>query len=225
MVKHKLVWIMAMILVVSIILVIGIYKWNFYNNISGNPENWGQFGDFFGGVLNPIISGLNLILIIYLTLKIADIDEKRSTNQQKESVRPLGIFHFNLSVGSLHIELHNVGVGPLIITEFFIEHNNSKVSDFQEIINSVTVPYRPQYTTTKKVNEGLIVRKDDYVVILKISVIDNFPDMEPERKLEGLNLIKSEIEKCKIFYSYTDLYGNFIKEELQDLKSLKIDLS
>lgn len=51
-----------------IALTLASYIGNFYillnRDISHNPEQWGQFGDFIGGVLNPTFSFLSFILLI-----------------------------------------------------------------------------------------------------------------------------------------------------------------
>ena len=42
-------------------VVIGAYSLNFYNsNLSPSTDSWGQFGDYIGGILNPIIAYLAL---------------------------------------------------------------------------------------------------------------------------------------------------------------------
>lgn len=40
-------------------------------NISDNIALWGNFGDYFGGILNPIISFFSLFLLAYLTIIVA----------------------------------------------------------------------------------------------------------------------------------------------------------
>lgn len=51
--------------VVSISCVIAVYIIKFHgNSISSDPEQWGQIGDYFGGLLNPIISFTTLIFLI-----------------------------------------------------------------------------------------------------------------------------------------------------------------
>lgn len=40
------------------------YAWNFSDqSISGDPADWGAFGDFVGGIANPIFSFMTLILL------------------------------------------------------------------------------------------------------------------------------------------------------------------
>ena len=50
---------------VSIIflLVVGSYGFNFHTGLSDKNEIWGTFGDYFGGILNPVIAGFALYLI------------------------------------------------------------------------------------------------------------------------------------------------------------------
>ena len=66
----------AFILVVIIsgvicLIVFGFYIYNFHGySISKNPADWGPFGSYISGVLGPILSFLNMALIIYVTLRI-----------------------------------------------------------------------------------------------------------------------------------------------------------
>lgn len=50
------------------------------NAISDQIERWGQFGDYFGGLLNPIISLASLVTLGYLTYLVNNLssrDDKR----------------------------------------------------------------------------------------------------------------------------------------------------
>lgn len=50
------------------------------SEISRNVSDWGSFGDYFGGMINPIISILNLIVLGYITYLIA----KNSVEENKK---------------------------------------------------------------------------------------------------------------------------------------------
>lgn len=58
--KSPIVWIAAIVCV----LVAVIYFTHWRGGYSSNHEHWGQFGDFFGGVLNPALSFLGLIALL-----------------------------------------------------------------------------------------------------------------------------------------------------------------
>jgi len=39
-------------------------------HISSSPDDWGTFGDYLGGFLNPILGILNILVLVYLTFKL-----------------------------------------------------------------------------------------------------------------------------------------------------------
>ncbi len=56
---------------------------SFIINFSDHPlsdkiETWGQFGDYFGGVLNPILSLVNILVFVTLTITIQEITNKNN---------------------------------------------------------------------------------------------------------------------------------------------------
>ena len=54
-------------------------------HLSKNPEVWGQFGDFVGGVLNPILSFITVVILIITTIyqqKQYENSEKRELNKR-----------------------------------------------------------------------------------------------------------------------------------------------
>lgn len=58
---------------------IGIYIANFHvESISLSSADWGTFGDFIGGVLGPILAIINILVLLYLTFKIANVEEDRN---------------------------------------------------------------------------------------------------------------------------------------------------
>jgi hypothetical protein len=68
--------------------IIGCYIQTFYSHPkSANPEEWGQLGDFIGGILNPLLAAFSL----YITSKIA-LAANQIQNESQErtelAVRP-----------------------------------------------------------------------------------------------------------------------------------------
>lgn len=56
------------ILGVAMLLAVA-YVARFHGNPAGDPDSWGQFGDFLGGLLNPLV-GIITVLLILETLRI-----------------------------------------------------------------------------------------------------------------------------------------------------------
>jgi hypothetical protein len=66
------------IILFSIVLLILLYFLNFKDiPISKDTSSWGAFGDYFGGVLNPIIGIINIAILINITFQISKIDGDR----------------------------------------------------------------------------------------------------------------------------------------------------
>ena len=55
-----------------------------------DSADWGSFGDFIGGISNPIIGIVNVLVLFYLTLKISEIDERNRSvdkiNRENENL-------------------------------------------------------------------------------------------------------------------------------------------
>ncbi|MDF2456903.1 MAG: hypothetical protein K0R51_2896 [Cytophagaceae bacterium] len=49
-------------------------------SFSSSVAEWGQVGDYIGGILNPLVSIASVFFLIYLTLVVKDRDDKSDTN-------------------------------------------------------------------------------------------------------------------------------------------------
>ncbi|WP_100075575.1 hypothetical protein [Chryseobacterium camelliae] len=223
--NYKIIWIIVGIVSILLLIILGFYIGNFHKrNLSDSPEEWGQFGDYLGGTLNTTISILNLFLLAYLTIKIAKIEEDRTSNTSKDSVKPLGLFSFNISNDFFKIELHNVGLGPLILKEFKIFDKEKHYKDFKELLDSIPLQhYRPKYSFTKSTSNGTIIRKDDFLNIIDMQLDNDEAGVEYSKKVESLKIIKSKLASCEIKIIYADLFGNIINEEIEKLDFINID--
>lgn len=61
-----------------LILAYGIYFGFIRKEESGGPDTWGQFGDFLGGLLNPVVGAVTIILLVRtLTAQLHAVDMQR----------------------------------------------------------------------------------------------------------------------------------------------------
>ncbi|MCV9385288.1 hypothetical protein [Reichenbachiella ulvae] len=69
------------VLFIGILVPIIFYVHQFSGSgLSEDPNNWGVLGDYFGGVLNPIIALASLIILSYLTYLVSEqSNEKNKT--------------------------------------------------------------------------------------------------------------------------------------------------
>jgi hypothetical protein len=80
-------WLIALVVLLLIVCVAWRYAYVFSTNVLEDQEKWGQFGDYFGGVLNPLLSFFAFMALLF-TLKEqkqSGIDsEIRHEEQQRE---------------------------------------------------------------------------------------------------------------------------------------------
>lgn len=87
-----------------ILIVYFLYWTHFSDNLqyktSDNPEVWGQFGDYVGGVLNPFLSFISIALLIKsLNLQNEanqDLKSELKSNEKTEKLRSFEVLFFNL---------------------------------------------------------------------------------------------------------------------------------
>ncbi|MCS4282412.1 hypothetical protein M2396_000677 [Pseudomonas sp. BIGb0278] len=85
------VWCYILAAVAAVASVVGIVIWRyvdaFSTHVVANNEMWGQFGDYFGGVLNPILSFCAFIALLITfrhQIDSGELADKRYLEQQRE---------------------------------------------------------------------------------------------------------------------------------------------
>lgn len=82
--RHKRFWIIGFVSTLLAIPIIA-YVFNFKSiPISGSADHWGQMGDFFGGMLNPVLAFSSFMALLY-TIRIQSKQLDVSTKELKET--------------------------------------------------------------------------------------------------------------------------------------------
>ena len=69
------------------IVILFIYFYQFHKSPLGNQEVFGQFGDYLGGILNPILTATNIFLLIYFNKILLNSTWKQHLdNEDKEQI-------------------------------------------------------------------------------------------------------------------------------------------
>lgn len=83
-------WLLALVATAITIacLLLSAFVVKFGLNPSDSQETWGQFGDFLGGILNPLFSIIGLLALLHtIVLQVKEL--KRSTKELKASAKAL----------------------------------------------------------------------------------------------------------------------------------------
>lgn len=75
----------------AFLVVVGTYAFQFWEApISNDPGNWGTFGDYVGGALNPILSLITIVLVLHSLahneIVIREAREEASKDQAQSSL-------------------------------------------------------------------------------------------------------------------------------------------
>lgn len=83
-------WLVSVVVTALVIAVLLLLRFivTFGLTPSENQEAWGQFGDFVGGILNPLFSIIGLMALLY-TIKLQSIEMRNSTKELKASAKAL----------------------------------------------------------------------------------------------------------------------------------------
>jgi uncharacterized membrane protein len=74
----RLYWLVGLSCV-AVVATFLFYRHTFPAGLVYCRGDWGTFGDYFGGVLNPILGLVNIVLLAYISKKVADLDAGRHT--------------------------------------------------------------------------------------------------------------------------------------------------
>lgn len=158
---NRLLWILGIAAVAAFLIVLGLYITYFKNlSITNDSATWGTFGDYLGGTLNPIISFLALIGLLYTIhqqaqemqatreeLKQAAEQQRQQVEQQSRQSEIFNLQQFESTFFSL-LEQHNKAVEKIEAESIFEElHNiyNKKIDQIttrkpsEELSNSLAI--------------------------------------------------------------------------------------
>lgn len=83
----------VLVICTLVLVVLGLYFGKFHYGLSDKNEVWGTFGDYFGGILNPVIAAFAFYLIAKTyELQKTELEETRkllkvSTDAQNKQLK------------------------------------------------------------------------------------------------------------------------------------------
>jgi len=127
---NRLLWILGGAAVAAFLIILGLYIAYFKNlSVTNDSATWGTFGDYLGGTLNPIISFLALIGLLYTIHQQAQEmqatrDElERTAEQQSRQSEIFNLQQFESTFFSL-LEQHNKVVERIKVESIYEELHN-----------------------------------------------------------------------------------------------------
>lgn len=127
----------------TIIVIVTVYARNFLPwELSSKNEAWGQFGDYIGGTLNPILSFFALIsLLITLWVQSQSLDTARKQIAQQNNV------------ASLSAQISAIGM--------LVESYTEQIQQLKDLMDSGGEQYLEAYQNKVARRKRLLDRLDD----------------------------------------------------------------
>jgi hypothetical protein len=183
-------------------------------NLSDELNDWVNFSNYFSGILNPIYTLLNLIIFAYLSFQLIKIEDTRNRWTLQELARPFGNLHYENTYDSIEIRIENIGLGPLILTNFRVfKDSNKPYKNFYELVNYIADKENVSHEIDMKINFYVIngdsgaIAKDKSISIFKLYFLD---DNQIENR-QFIDLMRKELNKYTICFTCNDMYGRKIK--------------
>ena len=127
---NRLLWILGGAAVAAFLIVLGLYIAYFKNlSVTNDSATWGTFGDYLGGTLNPIISFLVLIGLLYTIhqqaqeMQATREELKQAAEQQHRQADIFNLQQFESTFFSL-LEQHNKVVERIEVESIYKELHN-----------------------------------------------------------------------------------------------------
>lgn len=183
-------------------------------NFSDNANDWVNFSNYFSGILNPIFTLLNLVFFAYLSFKLIKIEDERNNWTLQELARPYGNLLFVNTYDSIEISIDNVGLGPLVLTDFRVYKDiNKPYIDFYDLVNDIA--------DEENVNEEILLKIDSFTLNADSGAIAKdksfsifklyFNDDNHQENRKLIELMRKRLNEYSISFTYKDMYGKEIE--------------
>lgn len=205
----------SIIIILLTILPFVIYSVVFYdNNWSLKTSSWSEFGDFIGGYGALIFGAGNLYLLIKVSYKLSEIEEKRNKQNIIDSAKPLGVVTNELSITEKYysMRIDNFGNGPLIINNIHIEYNNHQYKDLRSLIDEIINQLNITPILKGIASNKIVIGSNQSCELIRIT-FDN--DSNFNLTAEAINSkfesIVTEINSILLNYDCEDLFNNKVE--------------
>ncbi|MBE5147672.1 hypothetical protein HJ042_05980 [Vibrio parahaemolyticus] len=176
--------------------------------ISHDPEKWGPFGDFFGGVLNPILAFISFLALLYtiymqqVELSLTRAELERSVSAQQETAS------FAKSQNEITIE------------QIKSIESNEKKNDIYKLIGSIENKVSSVLSSevrSYRTNNDITLEKVFYFINRDIDngalTKDKIVDIQDEYKIQIDNLDTQLSELDRLIDCFTEISGHELLKE------------
>jgi uncharacterized membrane protein len=138
----RLTFALLMTIFLILAVVVGFYVYNFHDSgMSNKSGDWGTLGDYFGGILNPIISTITLFFVAktYMTQRNELIETKKEMDKIDKARESSTNAQVSLAASYLKQIQISAKLTKIQLTSSKIDFCYKNITIFQGEINRVTI--------------------------------------------------------------------------------------
>jgi hypothetical protein len=156
--KNIILWSVGLSFV-AMFIILACYKYTFPNGLVYDRGDWGTFGDYFGGVLNPIIGVVNIYLLAYISREVASLDGTRHLESLKiqKQVALYELKHTAL-IGAVKIltAIHEISKEPTEVIQSKIPDLRNDLFSFYRVHSHLIKSFQDAETTFRSPIQALL---------------------------------------------------------------------
>lgn len=195
-------------IIVCLILVMFLYLGHFHNGLSNQMHDWSDFGNYFTGLLSPLLTIINIVVLVELTIAVSDADKSRTSagikaqkdllllqmrRQSIESFSQIMNHYFNNKY--LEEDTKRVVAHVSEYLQTFIK-TDLQYFDFGEKTNIVKHKIDSLKLNIDIVHDGIVNRRElDHDKYLKIFELKD--EILQDLQLNALELVKTDTKNDK----------------------------
>lgn len=205
------------------------------SSLPSDRDAWGQTGDFFGGILNPLIS-LGALILLFFNIRLTK-NELKETRELLEIQKFEGTFfalldqHSNI-LKNINLNDHrfdygfdpsskikDLDAGLNESLEYILNYNGKVLLGYFSVVFNVLC-FIENHFNRKNKKEKNIQEKEFYVSLFLGFIPDNLLEILIIYFFQPENKIKSKIKKDLFFSLISDVFNDrfYISEESSELK-------
>lgn len=130
------------------LVLIGLYLYKFHGHLSSRPEDWGVFGDYLGGVLNPILAFASFIVVLVSLYesRVQAGDERRARGTETVMTAFTGLLErVTEVVRDLRYERTRVTPVGLAVAAASVDEVRGREVFRYMFVNALKAPYSHDY--------------------------------------------------------------------------------
>ncbi|MFY0481384.1 hypothetical protein ACI6PS_02165 [Flavobacterium sp. PLA-1-15] len=190
----------------------------FEKEASNDPEKWGQFGDYFGGICNPLLSMINLIILAYISIRLAKIDDDRNHFTLQELARPFGDLGYDTHTNKVTLTLYNHGLGPMVVKSIKILNNRGDIyKDFIPLIKTNDSSIKFSVRGFHIIGEYCVIGKEKSLEIFSLE-----GEQDDPKYMMHFEKCRRKISEFSIEIEYSDMYGRVMPKLSEKLNIIDI---